>query len=145
MSAPAVHLLVPDGLADWEPGYAVAGLRNWAGQTVRAVGFTRDPVTTMGGLRILPDLALEELDAAEVRVLILPGGDLWAGDYPAAELEHSLRGMEAAGVPVAAICGATIAVARAGLLRDRRHASNGADYLPTHAVQRPIQIGRAHV
>jgi len=56
MSDAAVFLLLPDGMADWEPGFAVAGLRHWAKVPVRTVGFTRDPITTMGGLRILPDM-----------------------------------------------------------------------------------------
>ncbi len=135
MSDAAVHLLLPEGMADWEPGLAVAGLRQWAGVPVRTVGFSRDPVTTMGGLRLLPDLALDELRAHPdaVRLLLLPGGDLWEGDYPAAPLESVLQALEGAGVPVAAICGATIAVARAGLLRGRSHTSNGADYLERFA------------
>jgi putative intracellular protease/amidase len=32
-------------------------------------------------------------------------------------------------VPIAAICGATVAIARIGLLRGRRHTSNALDYL----------------
>jgi len=128
-------MLVPEGLADWEPGYAVAGLRHWANVPVRTVGFSRDPVTTMGGVRVLPDLALDELRPTPdaVRLLILPGGDVWEGDYPAGRLEPVLHALNGAGVPVAAICGATIAVARAGLLRERRHTSNGPDYLPRFA------------
>ena len=43
--------------------------------------------------------------------------------------------MRDAGVPVAAICGATIAVARAGLLDDRAHTSNDPDYLASHAAE----------
>jgi putative intracellular protease/amidase len=35
-------------------------------------------------------------------------------------------------VPIAAICAATTAVARAGLLRGRRHTSNGLRYLQQH-------------
>jgi putative intracellular protease/amidase len=35
----------------------------------------------------------------------------------------------AADVPVAAICGATLGLARAGLLDDRRHTSSAAEYL----------------
>ncbi|HVE78936.1 MAG TPA: type 1 glutamine amidotransferase family protein [Gemmatimonadaceae bacterium] len=131
MSDPAVHVLVPEGLADWEPGYAVAGLRNWAKLPVHTVGFTRDPVSTMGGMRLLPDLALAELQPTPevVRLFLLPGGDLWEGDYPAALLEPLLQELAQAGVSIAAICGATIAVARAGLLRGRRHTSNGPQYL----------------
>lgn len=35
----------------------------------------------------------------------------------------------AAGIPVAAICGATAGLARAGILDDRQHTSNAPDYL----------------
>ena len=35
----------------------------------------------------------------------------------------------AAGTPVAAICGATVGVAKAGLLQGRAHTSNGLEYL----------------
>ncbi|HET6638303.1 MAG TPA: DJ-1/PfpI family protein, partial [Gemmatimonadota bacterium] len=88
MSDAAVFLLLPDGMADWEPGFAVAGLRHWAKVPVRTVGFTRDPITTMGGLRILPDISLAEFptDADAVRLFLLPGGDLWEGDYPSSSL-----------------------------------------------------------
>ena len=130
-----MYLLLAEGMADWEPGYAVAGLRHWANVPVRTVGFTRDPITTMGGLRLLPDIALAELPAGAdaVRLLILPGGNLWEGEYPSSALEPVLKNLNAADVPIAAICGATIAVARAGLLRGRRHTSNGDDYLARFA------------
>jgi putative intracellular protease/amidase len=130
MSQSAVYLLVPEGLADWEPAYAVAMLRRWGWIPVRTVGFTAEPVTTMGGLRVLPDLTLADLPAdASVQLFLLPGGDLWEGAYPEAVLGAALGRLNSAGVPIAGICGATIALARAGLLRGRRHTSNGADYL----------------
>lgn len=135
MSNAAVHLLLPEGWADWETGYAIAGLRRWANVPVRTVGFTRDPVISMGGLRLLPDLALDEipLDSQSVRLFLLPGSDLWEGNYPAPLLDRALKTFEVGNVPVAAICGATIAVARAGLLRGRRHTSNDAGYLAQFA------------
>ena len=135
MSDAAVHVLLPEGMADWEPSYAVAGLHHWAKVPVRTVGFTREPITTMGGLRLLPDITLAELPAGAdaVRLFLLPGGDLWEGEYPSSALESVLRALHAADIPIAAICGATIAVARAGLLRGRRHTSNGADYLARFA------------
>jgi transcriptional regulator GlxA family with amidase domain len=40
--------------------------------------------------------------------------------------------IEDALVPIAAICGATLAVARAGLLNERRHTSNTPGYLGAH-------------
>jgi len=37
--------------------------------------------------------------------------------------------LDAQHVPIAAICGATLAICRLGLLRGRRHTSNGLEYL----------------
>ena len=48
------------------------------------------------------------------------------------ELRAQTLSRDARGVPIAAICAATTAVARAGLLVGRRHTSNGLEYLRQH-------------
>jgi putative intracellular protease/amidase len=126
---PAVHTLIFEGFADWEPAFALAELRRSGGLDVVTVGFTEAPVRSMGGLRVVPDRSLAGLTPAAVRLLLLPGGDLWEGAYPHAQLGPVLTDLHWAGVPIAAICGATWAVARAGLLNDRAHTSNGRAYL----------------
>jgi putative intracellular protease/amidase len=68
-----------------------------------------------------------------VAVFILPGGDRWETLPVEPELAALLRTLDAAGVPLAAICAATVAIARTGLLRGRRHTSNGRKYLQQHA------------
>ena len=141
-TAQAVHVLVFDGFADWEPAHALAELRRWGKRSVRTVGFTREPVVSMGGLRVMPDLALAEVLPEDVELLILPGGDLWESEsYPRERLEALTAKLLATETPVAAICGATIAVARAGALNDRRHTSNMPQYLPLHARE---YTGAAH-
>lgn len=125
----AVHVLVFDGFADWEPAFALAELRRSGGLEVVTLGFTSEPVRSMGGLRVVPDRTLDGLDPAEVRLLILPGGDLWEGEYPKAELEAVLGALHRAGVPIAAICAGTLALARAGLLDHHAHTSNERGYL----------------
>jgi putative intracellular protease/amidase len=128
---PRVHILVFDGFADWEPSYALAELRRSGNQEIVSVGFTGDEVRSMGGLRVRPDRALADVRAVEVRLLILPGGDMWEREdaYPRAQLEALIGEVLSAGRPVAAICGATVAMARARLLDDRRHTSNMPNYL----------------
>lgn len=130
-TAPAVQLLVFDGFADWEPAFAVAELRRSGGYEVQTVGFTASPVRSMGGLPVQPDRVLGEITPERVRLFLLPGGDMWENPlaYPQAELNAWLHTLEAAAIPIAAICGATLAVARAGLLDNRRHTSNGEAYL----------------
>jgi putative intracellular protease/amidase len=125
----AVHALVFEGFADWEPAFALAELRRSGGLEVVTVGFDRTPIRSMGGLQVVPDRALAEIDPAAVRLILLPGGDLWEGQYPRAELETLLHDLQRTRVPIAAICGATLALARAGLLDDRRHTSNELAYL----------------
>jgi putative intracellular protease/amidase len=132
----AVHVLVFDGFADWEPAHALAELRRWGKRAIRTVGFTTEPVVSMGGLRIAPDAALGDVRQADVELLILPGGDLWeTTDYPRLPLESLIGALLDDDVPIAAICGATLAVGRAGVLNDRRHTSNARDYLATHAAE----------
>lgn len=124
MPSDVVYVLVFEGFADWEPALVLAELRRSGKREIVAVGFTREPVTSMGGLRVSPTRALAEVDAGQVGLLILPGGDLWAsGNAPLEPLTGLLRDLVASGTPVAAICGGTLALARAGLLNDRRHTS----------------------
>ncbi len=131
-----VHIAVFDGLADWEIGYLTAHLRNGAHQRepgrwdVRTVGETTEPVTTMGGLRVVPDLTVDRLPPASSAMLVLPGGTMWEVGGGRAFVDTARRFL-AADVPVAAICGATFGLAAAGLLDDRPHTSNDPTYLAT--------------
>lgn len=142
-----VHLYLPGGLADWEPGYAIAGINNpqWQVQPgrywVQTVGATAEPMRTAGGVTILPDMTLDELEPepSQSAMLILPGGDSWdrGGNSAAAA---KAKAYLAAGVPVAAICGATFGLASVGVLNDRRHTSNALVYVQ----QAPGYEGAAH-
>jgi putative intracellular protease/amidase len=125
----AVYLLVVEGFADWEPAHAVAELRRQGQYRVESVGLTSGPVRSMGGLTILPSMTVAEVVPSDVAVFILPGGDRWEKSPVESELEQLLHRLDSRGAPIAAICGATVAIARLGLLRGRRHTSNGLEYL----------------
>ena len=135
MTSQAAHVLVFEGFADWEPAYALAELRRSGNRSIVTIGFNLEPVRSMGGLRVVPDGALTDIRLSEMEILILPGGDLWETAYPEAGLNQVLKNVIAANVPVAAICAGTLAVARAGLLNDRRHTSNMPGYIAEHAPQ----------
>lgn len=125
----AVYLLVVDGFADWEPAHAVAELRRHGHYRVETVGLTLDPVVSMGGLRVLPTKTIGDVNSSDVAVFIVPGGDRWERAPVEAEIEALLKTLDGERIPIAAICAATTVVARLGLLRGRRHTSNGLDYL----------------
>jgi putative intracellular protease/amidase len=132
MPTKAVYMLVVPGFADWEPAHALAELRRHGGYRVEVVGLTPDAVESMGGLRVQPSRSIGNIDLRDVAVFILPGGDRWESSELEPELAGLLRALDTAGVSLAAICGATVAIARAGLLRGRRHTSNGRAYLEQH-------------
>jgi len=129
-----VHLAVYDSLADWETGFAVAHLNDPQYQReprrfeVRTVAASPEPVTTMGGVTIVPDTTLEDLRPADSAMLILAGAHGWeAGQH--AGMVACAQDFLRAGVPVAAACGATAGLALGGLLDGRRHTSNAREYL----------------
>jgi len=128
----AVYLLVVPGFADWEPAHAVAELRRYGQYRVEVVGITEEPVQSMGGLTVQPTKTLRGVDPADVAVFILPGGDRWEREPLEPELVSLLEALDRQKVPIAAICAATTAIARAGLIHGRRHTSNGLDYLEQH-------------
>jgi len=115
-----------------EAGHLIAELRSgrFTGVQYETVSVAESlaPITTMGGLRIVPDALIEDLDPAASDLLILPGADLWDTGGGAPFADAAARFLEA-GVPVAAICGATSGLARAGLLDERQHTSAAAEYL----------------
>lgn len=122
------YVLIRSGYADWEPASTLAELRRTFGFSVRAIGLTSETVVSMGGLRVIPDLALSTFAPESADILILPGGESWTeGEVP--EVSEVIRAMIKLGRPVAAICAATLALAHCGLLDDRLHTSNGKDFI----------------
>ncbi|CAL9548758.1 putative protease YdeA [Nocardiopsis dassonvillei] len=135
-SRKTVHLAVYEGLADWEVGHAVATIRSGEWQRspgrydVVTVGLGGAPVTTMGGVTVLPDISLAQLKPSSSSMLILPGAEAWDADPESMTSFASAAGIFLdAGVPVAAICGATAGLAREGLLDYRDHTSAAPEYL----------------
>lgn len=129
------YVYVLDTLADWEIGHVTSELHSGRffkhpGERVpvKYVGATLAPITTMGGIKITPDATLDAVTAETTAVLILPGGDTWA-DPRQAPVIDKVRVLLEQDVTIAAICGATEALAKAGLLDGRPHTSNGLDYL----------------
>lgn len=141
------YTYVMNTLADWELGFTVAELNTGRyfrpgaeAVPVRTVGATLDPIVTMGGLRIVPDVTIDEVTAENTAVLLLPGSNTWDAPEHQPALARTAE-LLAAGVSVAAICGATGALAAAGLLNDRRHTSNAVEYLKMVA---PDYSGESH-
>lgn len=127
-----VAVVMVDGPADWEMGPVLAAVREWFGMNVITATEDGQPIVSIGGVTILPQRKLADLAPAEADLWILPGSDGWRERIPPAVLD-GIKARIAAGRPVAGICGATVALARAGLLDDRPHTSNSLEFLRENA------------
>jgi putative intracellular protease/amidase len=127
-----IVLYATDTMSDWESGHLVAGL-SWADDAdpgrfrLRVLGDGAEEVVTKGRLRLRTDGTVDDVDPAAVAVLVLPGADTWADGHD--RVLALARRLAQRGTPVAAICGATLGLARVGLLDDRAHTSNAPEFL----------------
>jgi putative intracellular protease/amidase len=122
------YVFVFDGLADWEPALALCEIRKSGKYEVLAVGHSRKTVITMGGLKVQPDISIDEIEPHETAIFLVPGGERWekAADP---KVEDALIRLHEEKVLIGAICAATLEIARAGLTRGLRHTSNAKSFL----------------
>jgi putative intracellular protease/amidase len=142
-----VYLYVLNTLSDWEISFLTAELvskRFFKNQnedvTILKVGATKAPIKTMGGMIISPDVTVNEIDTDIDNILILPGADTWF-EQENQEIIKTAKDRIENGLKVAAICGATGALAKAGALNDKKHTSNDIEYLKMFS---PEYTGEAH-
>ncbi len=132
------YVFIFDGYADSEPASALAELRRTFGFSVETFALECRTVVSMAGLKLTPDLSVEQVRPELASVLMLPGGNRWMiGEIK--EITRLVIAVHAAGRPVAAICAATLSLAHAGLLNRHRHTTNGAgfiaEYVPEYTGQ----------
>jgi putative intracellular protease/amidase len=130
-----VYLYLLDTLADWEIGFITAELyshryfdKNKEPIDLIKVGNTINPIITMGGIKISPDKCIDDIEFTDNDMLILPGGDTWMNEENKKIIKIVSEIMNGKTI-VAAICGATIALANSGLLNNRYHTSNSKVFL----------------
>jgi putative intracellular protease/amidase len=130
-----IYVYVLDTLADWELGYVTAELnsgrffkKNASAVSLKTVSTSKEPIKTMGGMMITPDCVLDDIAMDKTSVLLLPGADTWNSPQHTAIIKKASE-LLSIGATVCAICGATAALAGAGLLDNRPHTSNGAGFL----------------
>ena len=125
-----LYLYIPNTMADWETGHILAELRSGRylkdpalRYNIVPCGRTTDAVMTMGGIRMIPEVLIHDIRPDSGDIVVLPGADTWLD--PAQEpVIATVRRLLSNGTVVAAICGATLGLANAGLLDCRPHTSN---------------------
>jgi putative intracellular protease/amidase len=123
-----IVIVLTEGFADWEATLLGAVARQFYGVDVAYAAPGGNPVTSSGGMRVVPDLAHEDVTAATFDAVIVSGGTIW--QTPAApDLTGLLRSAKDASKVIGLICDATVAGARTGVLDTVGHTSNGVGYL----------------
>ncbi|WP_137789233.1 type 1 glutamine amidotransferase family protein [Bacillus sp. E(2018)] len=153
METRSVYLYVFNTMSDWEYGYLIAELhtgryfkKDSSPLNIVTVGADKDIITTMGGLRIQPDISIDECTILTNDLLILPGGNTW-GEVIHQPIMEKTGEVLKQGTIVAAICGATVALANSGYLDSRKHTSNDLGYLkmvcPNYEGEKLYDVGPA--
>lgn len=128
-----IYMYILDTMADWESGYFLQALtlqkmlpeQKYQFSTIAA---SKQPIKTAGGITMLPDLSLDEIDMDDMSALLLIGADTWLEKEQQSILDLA-AGLIKEDVLVAAICGATLGLANMGLLDHRFHTSNARSFL----------------
>ena len=130
-----IYVYVLDTLADWELGHVTSELnsgrffKEGAEQvSLKTVSASKEPIHTMGGIKIVPDCLIDDIVMDKTSVLLLPGADTWSDPKHGAIMEKAGK-LLSLGAAVCAICGATTALAGFGMLDNCPHTTNGPGFL----------------
>jgi putative intracellular protease/amidase len=128
-----VFLYVLDTLADWEISSLIAEInsgrylkKSIEKPQIIKVGNNLNPIKTMGGIEIIPDISVDNMDLKNGDLVVLPGADTWQNGNNQKIIDRINGNMD---ITIAAICGATMALADNGILDTKRHTSNDKGYL----------------
>ncbi len=142
-----IVIVLTENYADWESALLAAVARTYYAAEIMIASPDGQPVTSAGGFRVTPDMAIADIDTDAVDLLVLNGGTAWEKATPD-HLIDKVRVLRAGNKPVAAICGAVGALADAGLLDDLAHTGNSLEELSgcagyhgaAHFVARPAAV-----
>lgn len=121
-----VAIIILEQFADWESTFLTPVLQQFAGYTVRYVSTDRNPKTSMGNLRVQPDLTLDELPPDTAALILNGATQSWRdlSDENRLKIADLVRTFKQQGKIVCGICEGTYFLAANGLLNDCRHTAN---------------------
>lgn len=120
-----ITVVLTEGYSDWQIAPLCGAGRAFYEAEFRFVSPTGGALTSAAGLPIAETARFEAPDDG---VVVVCGGPAFEAD-DGLKIGQKLRQARQSGCIIAGICGATIALARAGMLNDVSHTSNGPDYL----------------
>ena len=128
-----IVFVILDEFADWEAAFLSSGLNDkniTKNYITNFASIDKNLKKSMGNLKVLPDLTLEEIDENDVDGLVLIGGRTWRSQTEETNtkiVELVKKFKNNPNKVVGAICDAAYFLATNGLLNDRKHTVNSFD------------------
>ncbi|HWR23503.1 MAG TPA: type 1 glutamine amidotransferase family protein [Feifaniaceae bacterium] len=122
MGEKEVLFVLLDRFADWEAASLAAALNELSPGRVKTIAPAREPVSSIGGFRVLPDYGFAAYNG-EFDALILIGGNSWRKEIAKEVLPLVQKAVEDQAV-LGAICDATVFLGMNGFLNEAAHTSN---------------------
>jgi putative intracellular protease/amidase len=114
-----MFLYVLDTLADWEISFLIAEInsgrylkKNIEKPKIIKVGNNLNSIKTMGGIDIIPDIDVDNMDMKNEDLIVLPGADTWLNGNNQKIIDKTIGNMD---ITICAICRATTALAENGM------------------------------
>lgn len=128
MQKKEVLLLLTDHWADWEVSYVISGINPTEKYVVKTIAIDKLPKISIGGLRTEIDYCLNEYHNFDnLAMLILAGGFSWGQDRHD-EITNFVKKTANLNIPISAICGATLFLAKHGFLNHVKHTGDTWEY-----------------
>jgi putative intracellular protease/amidase len=133
MNKKEVIFILLNGFADWEGAYISTSL-NWGVKpgstvkyTVKTLSISKEPVTSIGGFKVLPDYGINDMPEDYAGLVLIGGMSLRSTEalQIVPLVENAIRDKKL----VAGICDASYFLGVHGFLNHVKHTSNGLDYI----------------
>jgi len=121
-----------DGYADWESAYICSELNgSETDYIVKTLSLDKEPKTSMGGFRIIPDYCISDYPENFAMLLLIAGHAWMEQKNNAIEpvVEYAVKNH----IPVAAICNAANFMAEKGYLDNIKHSGNTLEFMKSQA------------
>ncbi|OUJ22161.1 DJ-1/PfpI family protein [Corynebacterium kefirresidentii] len=128
-----IAIYATETMSDWEYAYLTTQVAEAEAQVpdrfkVLFVGESLEAVRSKGGIEVVPVLTLQDIqNRTDIAAFVVPGADTYFDGHE--QLLETVNVLKENEVLLAAICGGTLALARAGVLDHCQHTSNAQGFL----------------
>lgn len=115
-----VIVILHPKFAEFQIGHTLFLLKKVGNANIITATIDGNPVESIGGLNVHADVSLEQLKIDQANLLLIPGGDGIQEVINEKKLSEILVKTFDSNIPIAASCGATVLVAKAGILKKKK-------------------------